>query len=104
MPEKTQQDFTYLDWLRFCKYNPEAKGIFKRYKKKLAKLKGVDFMFCQGEMFRKLGQVYRESKEQHKKPRRVSRDRKLKDKAQKQETRAKAGRKIKHGHTNDRRT
>ena len=93
MTEKTQQDFTYLDWLRFCKYNTIAKGIFKRYKKKLTKLKGVDFMTCQGEMFRKLGQAYREFKEQHKKPRRVSRDRKLKDTAQIQQTRAKVGRK-----------
>jgi len=94
MPEKTQYQFTYLDWLRFCKYNPIAKRIFKRYKKKLAKLKSVDFMTCQGEMFRKLGQAYREFKEAHKKPRRVSRDGKLKDTAQKQEARAKAVREL----------
>lgn len=104
MPEKTQYQFTYLDWLHFCKYHPIAKRIFKRYKKKLTKLKGVDFMTCQGEMFRKLGNAYREFKEQHKKSRRVSRDRKLKDTAQIQETRAKAGRKIKHGWKNNRGT
>lgn len=94
MPKKTQQDFTYLDWLHFCKYHPLAKRIFKRYKKKLTKLKGVDFMTCQGEMFRKLGNAYREFKEQHKKSQRESRDRKLKDTAEKQERRARVGREV----------
>lgn len=94
MAKKTQREFTYLDWLKFSNHNPVAKDIINRYHKKLSKLTGIRFMTCQGEMWRKLGEAYRKFKEQHKKPRRVSRDRKLKDTAQKQETRAKVGRRI----------
>lgn len=92
MPEKTQQGFTYLDWIRFYEYHPIAKAIRKRYKKKLDKLTGIQFMMCQGEMWRKLGNAYREFKEQRKKPRRQGRDRRLKDIADKQKRRAEAGR------------
>lgn len=94
MTEKTQRDFTYVDWLRFYEYHSIAKAIRKRYKKKLDKLTGAQFMMCQGEMWRELGKAYREFKEQHKKARRVSRDHKLKAIADKQKLRAEAGRRI----------
>lgn len=94
MWEKIQRDFTYVDWLRFYEYHPIAKAIRKRYKKKLDKLTGAQFMMCQGEMWRKLGKAYREFKEQRKKPRRVSLSSKLKAIAEKQETRARASRGI----------
>lgn len=92
MHEKTQRDFTYVDWLRFYEHHPIAKAIRKRYKKKLDKLTGAQFMMCQGEMWRKLGKAYREFKEQRKKARRVGLSPKLKAIAEKQETRAKASR------------
>lgn len=97
MWKKPQRKFTYLDWLKFIKYDPEARKIQRRYKKKLAKLKGVDFMTCQGEMFRELGRSYRELRDQRDKSRRESHSAKLKSIAERQATRAEAGRKIRRG-------